>query len=90
MNRAKLLRQVIAQLRDAANNPSLEIGEAWNLLDKAADTLEMIMKEPTHEERTCQHCGAVLNDTTDDYYNIDHSQIQCHKCGKWQPVEGPR
>ena len=39
------VEQLVIRLRGAANNKSLDIGTAWNLLDEAADVIETLNNE---------------------------------------------
>jgi len=39
------VERLVIRLRAAANNKSLDIGTAWNLLDEAADVIETLNNE---------------------------------------------
>ena len=41
---ARPVERLVMRLRDAASNASLEIGDAWNLLDEAAYEIERLQK----------------------------------------------
>lgn len=36
----------------------------------------------------CENCGAMVDLTTDDNYNSDHSQWQCPECAIWHLDRG--
>ena len=35
----------------------------------------------------CIYCLERIKADTDDNYNIDHTEICCSHCNRWQPVE---
>ena len=48
------VERLVMRLREAANNASLEIGDAWNMLDEAADELERQQIRIIAAEKLCR------------------------------------
>ena len=34
----------------------------------------------------CPFCGEMIDGSTDDYYNCDHTQLQCQDCCMWSSM----